>query len=383
MNDVIDVLLAALRRGTNLFDWTKDATKNGDVDEDIILVENQAPHTYNNSMRMIMSRLRAYVQDISLVKCDVFYAVANEDDGDRIYETLIRLRPKNYLTKLKTDLILKFRATQRNVGNTRIVFGDWTGLPVYKASVNGHVPLEDDDIVEGGFYTVIFISVDNKVCWYLLNPTVCFRKPRRNVYRLPTGMIGCFPTGSVPEGWLECDGSKYLKSDYPELNSILGSGVYFFLYDLEENYDDLYFHVPDYRGMFLCGYDEQKHYFGYAYRDKIKRHKHNAIMYDSYKSSKYRAFPKLSKTPLEDNARPIDVLNLTEAEARLLQLGLDVKNSILRDDPPEDEFYKDVPIDKEEEGPPEGRYRFLHAKHLGAADEVIPTNVAITYGIKI
>ena len=53
----------------------------------------------------------------------------------------------------------------------------------------------------------------------------------------------------VPDGYLECDGSEYSSSDYPDLFEAIGT-----------NYGgDSFsgtFKVPDLRGLFIRGYDE-------------------------------------------------------------------------------------------------------------------------------
>jgi hypothetical protein len=51
-------------------------------------------------------------------------------------------------------------------------------------------------------------------------------------YAIP-GMVTLFAGDVVPEGWLHCDGSQFLESDYPLLYEALGS---LFLPNLQENY---------------------------------------------------------------------------------------------------------------------------------------------------
>jgi microcystin-dependent protein len=40
---------------------------------------------------------------------------------------------------------------------------------------------------------------------------------------IPVGKIDGFGGGSAPDGWLLCDGSSYLETDYPELFSVIGT----------------------------------------------------------------------------------------------------------------------------------------------------------------
>lgn len=53
---------------------------------------------------------------------------------------------------------------------------------------------------------------------------------------------------SIPEGWLACDGSEVLKSDYPELYSVIGD-----LWGTAS--DSNHFKLPDKRGKVGVGYD--------------------------------------------------------------------------------------------------------------------------------
>lgn len=40
----------------------------------------------------------------------------------------------------------------------------------------------------------------------------------------PIGTIAMWPSNTMPDGWLLCDGSSYLRTDYPELSIILPNG---------------------------------------------------------------------------------------------------------------------------------------------------------------
>ena len=52
------------------------------------------------------------------------------------------------------------------------------------------------------------------------------------------------------EGWMLCDGRYLLASSYPELYAVLGS-----LYGTTNSGANLQFRIPDYRGLFLRGFD--------------------------------------------------------------------------------------------------------------------------------
>lgn len=52
--------------------------------------------------------------------------------------------------------------------------------------------------------------------------------------------------GSIPTGYLDCDGSTYLRTAYPELFKVIGT--------IYGSTDSTNFKVPDFRGRFLRGF---------------------------------------------------------------------------------------------------------------------------------
>lgn len=67
---------------------------------------------------------------------------------------------------------------------------------------------------------------------------------------VPTGTIINFFGDTAPEGYLSCDGTEYLKSDYPLLATHLASLTTANLY---VGSDSDHFKVPDLRGEFIRG----------------------------------------------------------------------------------------------------------------------------------
>lgn len=65
----------------------------------------------------------------------------------------------------------------------------------------------------------------------------------------PIGSMIYYPSQTIPKGYLVCDGTRYLISDYPELFKAIG---YIGGEDIEEGY----FKVPDMRGNVPAGYHE-------------------------------------------------------------------------------------------------------------------------------
>lgn len=61
-----------------------------------------------------------------------------------------------------------------------------------------------------------------------------------------TGSILAIPYSTVPVGYLKCDGSSLLRTDYAELFEKIGT-----TYGAA---DDYHFNIPNYQGVFLRGY---------------------------------------------------------------------------------------------------------------------------------
>lgn len=64
---------------------------------------------------------------------------------------------------------------------------------------------------------------------------------------VPVGTVIAFAGNKAPKGWLECDGSRYSKDEYPDLFDAIGT--------IHGGDADEGFYVPDYRGLFLRGVD--------------------------------------------------------------------------------------------------------------------------------
>ena len=94
--------------------------------------------------------------------------------------------------------------------------------------------------------------------------------PEQNIYTdTPIGTVIAFFGETPPEGYLECNGSEYLISDYPELYEQL---ISLSAFDKNANYhlndfdgsDDLHFKVPDLRAEFLRGTGQAERKFGWG-----------------------------------------------------------------------------------------------------------------------
>jgi microcystin-dependent protein len=66
---------------------------------------------------------------------------------------------------------------------------------------------------------------------------------------IPAGTIAPFAGGTVPTGWLLCDGSTISRSTYSALFAAVGTAH-------GQGNGSTTFHLPDYRGRFLRGADD-------------------------------------------------------------------------------------------------------------------------------
>lgn len=70
-----------------------------------------------------------------------------------------------------------------------------------------------------------------------------------------TGAIRIEPTEGIPTGWLPCDGSFRLISDYPQLYKYLTTKNGITITNPWGSDNGVYFMLPDSRGLMLKGWD--------------------------------------------------------------------------------------------------------------------------------
>ncbi len=182
--------------------------------------------------------------------------------------TLTTLSP---IAKYKNDIIIRFKACGINIGTTTINMNNIGAKPLYKATSTGIVPLTGAELQTNGIYEIVYndgVSTKGLDGWYLLNPTPI---PPPKVETFPCGFIATFAMQEVPNGWLLCDGATYERKDYPQLFKAIG--------DKWGKNSDTTFKVPDFRGMFLRGFDngrglDQNRDFAEVQKDSIKSHTH-------------------------------------------------------------------------------------------------------------
>ena len=102
---------------------------------------------------------------------------------------------------------------------------------------------------------------------------------------IDVGVIIEIPFEEIPESYLECDGSSLLKTEFTELYDVIGTDY--------GSVDNDHFNIPDYRGIFLRGWDHGRgmdpdsasrldrgdgttgDYVGTRQNDEFKSHNHS------------------------------------------------------------------------------------------------------------
>ncbi|UJM33073.1 tail fiber protein [Bartonella henselae] len=248
---------------SDIYDWSLTADENAHSDSMINWAEGQPPSSVNDSARVMMQRVREYLADNG-GSLDANFMVNRQEKTTSI--TLTTISP---IAKYKNDIILHFKARGVNVGSTTINVNNIGATPLYKATNMGIVPLEGGELQTGGIYAIVYnsdASTKEHDGWYLLNPTPL---PPPKVETFPCGFIATFAMQELPSGWLLCDGATYQRKEYPQLFKAIG--------DKWGKDSDTTFKVPDFRGMFLRGFDDgrgldRSRQFADMQKDCIKSH---------------------------------------------------------------------------------------------------------------
>ncbi|MBB5074403.1 hypothetical protein HNQ69_001545 [Bartonella callosciuri] len=247
---------------STIYDWSLKASENAYCDDLIDWSEGQRPSSLNNSARFMMQRVREYLSDTSGVIESSFTVDAGQQT------TLIRLQSKSHFLKYKNGIAIYFKAKGKNVGATTIALNDLSAQPVYKATELGISALSGGEIQRGCIYSLVY-RADG---WQVLNPTPVSLSQEPVIPVYPPGTIGVFGMQVLPEGWLLCDGKAYLRSEYSALYEAIGTR-----WGGSDSWTK--FHVPDLRGVFLRGVDDEREidrfrYLGTLQNDALRKHDH-------------------------------------------------------------------------------------------------------------
>ncbi|EJF94348.1 phage tail protein [Bartonella taylorii] len=250
---------------SDIYDWSLKADENAHSDSIINWAEGQPPSSVNDSARAMMQRVREYLADSGGSISSNF--MVNAEDKT----TLITLKTASPIAKYKNDVIIRFKSRGVNIGTTTITVNNLGEKPLYKTTSAGVIPLEGGELQTNGIYEIVYngnVSMVDHDGWYLLNPTPL---PPPKIETFPSGFIATFAMQEVPNGWLLCDGATYKRKDYPQLFNAIG--------DKWGKDSDTTFKVPDFRGMFLRGFDDGRgldadRLFADEQQDSIKSHTH-------------------------------------------------------------------------------------------------------------
>ena len=123
-------------------------------------------------------------------------------------------------------------------------------------------------------------------------PTVFPRTPDAHRNEVPIGMIAIFPVSAysgatspntMPDGWIECDGSLYDTALFPELFAIIKWN-----YSSGTVIGSSKFAVPDLRGLFVRGWDHARvGETGHVFRDADTARAIGSVQQDTLKSHKH------------------------------------------------------------------------------------------------
>ncbi|WP_375617395.1 MULTISPECIES: phage tail protein, partial [unclassified Bartonella] len=247
---------------STIYDWSLRAADNTRCDALIDWSEGQRPSSVNNSARVMMQRVREYLSDTSGV-IESTFTVDTEQQT-----TLIRLESQTAFLAYRNGIALCFKAKGKNVGVTTIALNALAAQPVYKATELGIRALSGGEFQKGCIYSLIY----NGTGWQVLNPTPVSLPQGPVIPVCPPGTIGAFGMQVLPKGWLLCDGKAYLRSEYRALYEAIG-----IRWGSIDDYSK--FHVPDLRGVFLRGVDDDREidrfrYLGTFQNDAMRKHDH-------------------------------------------------------------------------------------------------------------
>lgn len=215
---------------SSIYDWSLSAAMNANADDIINWAEGQPPSSVNNSARAMMQRMREYIEDLS----------GNlQAEGS---ENALRLQTNTKFLKYQNGLHFSFRAKSDNSAAVTLDINTIGPKPVFKASFDGVVQLTGGEIRAAGIYEVIYNEnlANNNGGWFL--------KTLSQIEAQPVGMIAPFAMPIAPNGWLACDGAAVSRNSYAKLFAAIGTS-----WGAGDGHST--FNVPDFRGMFLRGFD--------------------------------------------------------------------------------------------------------------------------------
>lgn len=232
----------------SIYDWSLISANNATADSDINWSEGQAPSTVNDSARVMMSRVKALLNDLGGVQAATGSANA------------IAVATASSFTSLANGRRISFRATNTNTGTATLNVNTLGAKVIVKITAYGEAILAGGEIQSTGIYEAVYCTHLNggSGAWLLLNPS--------NIEAIPPGAVMSFFGPDVPAGWLRCTGLEVSRTEYARLFSAIGT-------TWGAGNGTTTFNIPDGRSRFLRG-ASPVHDFGTAQEDTIRSHTH-------------------------------------------------------------------------------------------------------------
>lgn len=232
----------------SIYDWSTTASSNGNADSGINWAEGQAPSTVNNSARVMMARLKEFLNDVSGVA--VAGGTANA----------ITLTASSAFTAYADGIMISLRASSANTGATTLSVNAIGAKPIVKMTVNGETALAGGEIQDNGIYEFVYSEELNSGsgAWLITNAS--------NIDVIPPGFGGPYFGGTVPSGWLLCNGAAISRTTYARLFAAVGT-------TWGTGDGSTTFNLPDGRDDFLRG-ASATNVLGTRQTDAIKSHTH-------------------------------------------------------------------------------------------------------------
>lgn len=251
---------------SSIYDWSQEADKNGNSDELINWEPGQPPSSVNGSARAMMKRIAEYINDLS-------GTILATGDGNSITVNL-----SSNVTKYIDGLRFYFKANLTNTKAMQLRINALPLLPVYYNEDKGLEETTKELCYKDGLYEIIYSShLSKNGGWFLVNPTKKIKAP----LPIPPGVIIHYADKDFnQEDWLICDGRSVDKNKYANLYKVIGNKWG----DSPQGKD--YFVLPDFRGVFLRGWDNGKgkdpnREFGSFQESSNKKHTHKVTCEES------------------------------------------------------------------------------------------------------
>ncbi len=142
------------------------------------------------------------------------------------------IAPTPTVTALVAGTRLTFKVTTSNTAASTVVVNALSGTAIFRND-GAKTVLGSGDLVAGQIVEIEYNGVDGFV---LTTPVAG---------ALPSGSIQMYAGATAPSGWLLCDATSYLRTDYPSLFAVISTTY--------GNADGTHFNVPDMRGRTPVG----------------------------------------------------------------------------------------------------------------------------------